>query len=82
MALFAAFAGRMGVFLAALIAAFIGGYVVLNLIGIPVMAWITDKTVREAVTVATGLLPGGAVKALVTAIIAYLATGLEPLGRR
>ncbi len=81
-ALFAAFAGRMGVFLAALIAAFIGGYVVLNLIGIPVMAWITDKTVREAVAIATGLLPGGAVKALVTAIIAYLATGLEPLGRR
>jgi biotin transport system substrate-specific component len=80
--LFAAFAGRMGVFLAALIAAFIGGYVVLNLIGLPVLAWITDKTVREAVTIALGLLPGGAVKALVTAIIAYLATGLEPVGRR
>lgn len=81
-ALFAALAGRMGVFLAALIAAFIGGYVVLNLIGIPVMAWITDKTVREAVAVATGLLPGGIVKALATAVLAFLAAGLEPLGRR
>ena len=73
--------GRMGVFLAALIAAFIGGYVVLNLIGIPVMAWITDKTMREAVAVATGLLPGGALKALAVAVIAYLAAGMEPLGR-
>jgi biotin transport system substrate-specific component len=74
--------GRMGVFLAALIAAFIGGYIVLNLIGIPVMAWITDKTVRAAVDVALGLLPGGILKALITALIAYLAAGMEPLGRR
>jgi biotin transport system substrate-specific component len=73
---------RMGVFLAALIAAFIGGYVVLNLIGIPVMAFLTDRTVREAVDVALGLLPGGALKALGTAILAYLAGGMEPLGRR
>jgi hypothetical protein len=29
-----------------------------------------------------GLLPGGAVKALVTALLAYLAAGMEPLGRR
>lgn len=72
----------MRVFLSALIAAFVGGYLLLNLIGIPVMAWITDKTVREAVTVAAGLLPGGALKALVTAMIAYLAAGMEPLGRR
>jgi biotin transport system substrate-specific component len=80
--IFNALTSRMGVFLAALIAAFIGGYVVLNLLGIPVMAYLSDKTVREAVDVALGLLPGGAVKALVTAILAYLAGGLEPLGRR
>jgi hypothetical protein len=55
---------------------------VLNLIGIPVMAFLTDRTVREAVDVALGLLPGGAVKALITAVLAYLAGGLEPLGRR
>jgi biotin transport system substrate-specific component len=73
---------RMGVFLSALIAAFIGGYIVLNLIGIPVMAFLTDRTVREAVDVALGLLPGGVVKALLTAILAYLAGGMEPLGRR
>jgi hypothetical protein len=45
------------------------------------MAWITDKTMREAVAVATGLLPGGALKALAVAVIAYLAAGMEPLGR-
>jgi len=73
---------RMGGFLAAFLAAFVGGYVVLNLIGIPVMAWLTDKTVREAVAVAAGLLPGGLVKALATAVIVYLMAGLEPVGRR
>lgn len=73
---------RMGVFLAALIAAFIGGYVVLNLIGIPVMAYFDNKTMRQAVDIALGLFPGGAVKALVTAVLAYLAGGMEPLGRR
>lgn len=74
--------GRWGVFLAAAAAAFVGGYVVLNLIGIPVMAWITDRTVRQAVDVALGLLPGGALKALGTAVIAYLLAGMEPVGRR
>ncbi|BCJ91481.1 BioY family transporter [Terrihabitans soli] len=80
--LFEALSYRMGVFFAALIAAFIGGYVVLNLLGIPVMAYLSDKTVREAVDVALGLLPGGIVKALGTAVLAYLAGGMEPLGRR
>jgi biotin transport system substrate-specific component len=77
--LFDKLAGRMGTFLAALIAAFVGGYVVLNLIGVPVMSWITDRSMRDSMSVATGLLPGGAVKALGTAIVAYL---LEPSGRR
>ena len=72
---------RMGTFFAALIAAFVGGYIVLNLIGIPVMAWITDRTMRQAVDVAAGLLPGGVLKAIGTAIIAYLATGLDTRGR-
>ena len=80
--LFQGLVGRMGVFLAATFAAFIGGYVVLNLVGIPVMAWITDRTVRQAVEIALGLLPGGALKALATGVIAYLVAGMEPLGRR
>lgn len=80
--IFEGLSSRLGVFLAALIAAFIGGYIVLNLIGIPVMAYLGNKTMREAVDVALGLLPGGAVKALVTAVLAYLAGGMEPLGRR
>jgi biotin transport system substrate-specific component len=80
--LFQALVRHAGVFFAALIAAFIGGYGVLNLIGIPVMAWITDKTVPEAARVAAGLLPGGGLKALATAAIAYLAAGMEPLARR
>jgi biotin transport system substrate-specific component len=80
--LFEALSWRMGVFLGALIAAFIGGYIVLNLIGIPVMAYLGNQTMRQAVDVAVGLLPGGAVKALMTAVLAYLAGGMEPLGRR
>ena len=80
--LFQSLSWRMGGFLAAFLAAFVGGYVVLNLIGIPVMAWLTDKTVRQAVEIAAGLLPGGLIKALGTAIIVYLVAGLEPVGRR
>lgn len=80
--LFVAMAYRLGIFVSALIAAFIGGYVVLNMIGIPVMAWVTDKSMREAVNVATGLLPGGALKALGTAIIVYLLAGMGASGRR
>lgn len=72
---------RWGTFAAALFAAFIGGYVVLNMIGIPVLAWVTDKSMREAVGVAAGLLPGGIVKAFATAIIAYLLEGMNH-GRR
>lgn len=79
---FQSLSSRMGGFLAAFIAAVVGGYVVLNLIGIPVTAWLTDRTVRAAVDIAVGLLPGGLLKAFGTAVIVYLVAGLEPAGGR
>lgn len=80
--LFEALKEKTGVFLAALIAAFIGGYILLNLIGVPVWACMGGKTAAEAAGLASGLLPGGAIKALFTAFIAYLAARIEPLSRR
>ena len=80
--LFYALVKRFGLFLAGTIAAFIGGYVVLNLIGIPVVAWVGNKTVREAVNIAVSLLPGGVAKAIATGVIVYLMEGIGPRGGR
>ena len=80
--MFYALVKRLGLFLAGTVAAFIGGYVVLNLIGIPVVAWVGNKTVREAVDIALSLLPGGVAKSLATGAIVYLMEGIGPRGGR
>jgi biotin transport system substrate-specific component len=64
--------GRFGPLAAGVLAGFIGGYVVLNLIGIPVMAWLTSKGLDTSLQVALGLLPGGIIKALVAGLAAFL----------
>jgi len=74
--LFEAWSARLGVFLEATTAALIGGYLVLNLLGIPVLAWIKNQTFREAGAVALTLLPGGVLKAVATGVVGYLAEGL------
>ncbi|MGQ4273210.1 biotin transporter BioY [Terrihabitans sp. B22-R8] len=63
---------RFGLLLGGTLAAFVGGYVVLNLIGIPFNAWMTGKSLNACVDLAMGLLPGGIVKALLTGVAAYL----------
>jgi biotin transport system substrate-specific component len=63
---------RWGSFLGGSLAAFVGGYVVLNLVGIPVNLWMTGKSLNAAGPRLWGLLPGGVLKALATGLAAYL----------
>jgi biotin transport system substrate-specific component len=64
--------GRLGPLAGGALAGFIGGYVVLNLIGIPVMAWLTSKGFDTSMQVALGLLPGGVIKAVLAGLAAFL----------
>jgi biotin transport system substrate-specific component len=64
--------GRLGPFMGGTLAGFLGGYVVLNLIGIPVNLWLTGRGPGSGVDLAMGLLAGGVVKALVTGLAAFL----------
>lgn len=63
---------RLGMFGAAFLASVAGGYVLLNLIGIPVLMAVNGTGLDEAAVTALSLLPGGLLKALATGVVSYV----------
>ncbi|ETT86533.1 biotin transporter BioY [Viridibacillus sp. FSL R5-0477] len=61
---------------------FVGGVLLINIIGAPVMAIMTDTSIWASITGAIAFLPGDSIKAVVAAIIAVQLKAVSPIKKK